>query len=277
MEKDKFSAIEQLMNYNQFISAMNNYVKQVEANLEYDLDIYELIQELLDKEIYNLQHRAKTEIKCLMEVNLINSRWLLIDIMVDINQVNDDLYKLVHRYEMGKNWPRYGRFIDTSQWFWEFYNWFIPRVEVYLEIEHKKNSKQIEEIKKDIDCRGKWYKDKKIIDIWEGDDETYDKLLTNLQEPYLAIDKPFITKNGDGFDWNESITNDRQYIAGLIYSLMQGGFIKKVYTSTELQKIILNTFEFKASFNKKPLKSISTSPPLKQYLLPFEKILSLIK
>ncbi len=117
---------------------------------------------------------------------------------------------------------------------------------------------------------------KTLKDIWEGNDDSYDKLIKILKTNQPDIGATFVTEINGKLVWNKQPRQGfAQYLAGLFYSLIDKGLIKNQYSAPHITTIILNTFNI--SVDSKPFRALIGTPPNEIYTKPFKGLIPILK
>jgi hypothetical protein len=117
---------------------------------------------------------------------------------------------------------------------------------------------------------------KTLKEIWEGNDESYNKLIKELQKHQANIGTSFVTETNGKLVWNKQpLKGFVQYIAGMFHILMKNKWINNRYSAPQLVGTVYVTFNIIISEN--PLKSVGTKPPNEIYTAPFESLANKLK
>ncbi len=110
-----------------------------------------------------------------------------------------------------------------------------------------------------------------LLDIWKGTKEEYENAIKFLKKEYIGIDSPFVSIIQDKLQWNKVPQKGWvQYLSAFIHMCLAEKCIADIHSAPEYVKILSNTFNID-SFDSKPFKTISTSPPKDKYLKPFKR------
>ncbi len=162
----------------------------------------------------------------------------------------------VHEIDEAKNWqsyfPNYAKKSIHSRYFQ-----FLQR---YIDLLNDGKSKYKSKEKPEI-----------LADIWKGDLTFYHTYIDYLKKPCPQIESPFIDEYNGQLTWIKKPQRGYvQYLAAFIYTCIHKNWIQDLYSSTEYQNILANTFNI--DFNPKPFKSLISLPPKDEYLKPFKSL-----
>jgi hypothetical protein len=114
-----------------------------------------------------------------------------------------------------------------------------------------------------------------LKEIWNGPIDEFDRVFLKLTtDIYQSFEIPFVTKSGELYYWNVSLTSSKSYLWGFIYTCIINKWILDQYKSPEYKIIIQNTFNisvdstpYKAAYSLAILANESNN----KYLYPFKK------